>query len=153
VTRRAAWIVTALLATPALAVADDPPDLAAARDLDPMTLARAVDRGGDDLVLGALAGEPSVGAVNAAPFMTAPELALPRLVELAAGRDPWLAPQAMRAVVQIAERPLRQEMTRREADPAQLDAVIESLEALEADEAARADLRVGAALARQQLGG
>lgn len=149
--RRLALSLSALLVTPALAVADDPPPLDAVVDLDPMTLARAVDRGGDDVVLDGLANEPSVSAIHAAPFMTAPELALPRLVEVASGRDPWLAPEAMRAVVRIAERPLRQEMTRREADPSQLDSVVESLEALEADEAARADLRVGAALARQQL--
>jgi len=151
VTRRFATTLFALLATPALAVADDPPELAAVNDLDPMALARAVDRGGDDLVLDALASDPSPAAIAAAPYLSAPELALPRLVELAAGRDPWLAPAAMRAVVRITERPLRQELTRRETDPAELDAVAEALQALENDEAARPDLRVGAALARQQL--
>src|SRR4051812_46045753 len=65
---------------------------------DPLDLAIAVDRLGDEGVLTRLAeGTPltvRAMAVLAAPQMDAPETSLSALAEIARGRDPDLAPRA-----------------------------------------------------------
>lgn len=146
--RAPAVLACALLVTSASAQPDDP--LAAVIDADPVELARAVDRVGDDAVLERLAAAELLG-VHASPYMAEPEVALPRLVELARGRDPWLAPAAMSAILTIAEGPLLDAMDRREREPGSLEPVLTELRALEEDGTARADLRGAAALARAQL--
>lgn len=141
-------IALALLAVTARASAQ--PELADIESLDPIALARFADRAGDDAVLAALTAEPpSLGAIYAAPYLRAPEEALPRLVTLARGRDPFRAPAAMAAILAIAHGPMLEGMARREAEP--LDPVLEALDALADDASAREDLRGAAALARAQL--
>ena len=124
----------------------DPPST-----LDPVEIERALAAAGDDGLLVPLAENPSVALVQAAPRMNAPELALPALAELAAGRDPWLAPAAMQSILRIADRPLLLEMSRRETDVAALEAVRSTLERLMNDADARQDLRQAATVARAQL--
>ena len=142
------WVAFLALAASARAQPDDP--LAAVDDMDPTELQRAVDRVGDDAVLRRLdAGE--ILGVLATPYMAAPEVALPALVALARGRDPWLAPAAMGAILDIAQRPLLSEMERREREPASLTPVLSELVSLADDESARGDLRAAATLASAQL--
>ncbi len=143
-------LALAILATTSTVSAQRDAPLRAIEDLDPLALARAVERTGDAAVLAELDSEtPSAAAIHATPYLDAPEAALPRLVALGAGRDPFRAPLAMQAVLRIADGPILDAMTRREADP--LDDVRAALAALAADESARADLRGAAALAREQL--
>jgi hypothetical protein len=134
--------------------------LAMVQSSDPLELARVVDRLGDDAVLarlGPVGGEGApdlpvvMAAVRASPWLHAPEAALPRLAELAAGRDPDLAPAAMLAVLRIAERLSRAELDRREASDEPLRAVLPVLATLADDAAARHDLRRAAGRARELL--
>ncbi len=132
--------------------------LALVQSSDPLELARVVDRLGDPAVLARLGTAESpidvavtLAAVRACPWLHAPELALPRLVELAAGRDPDLAPAATLAVVRIAERLSRPELESREASDEPLRAAMTGLTALAEDTTARADLRRGASRARELL--
>lgn len=146
-----AWPLIALVALTSSASAQPEDPLAAVDDIDPIELRRAVDRVGDDAVLRRVDAGELLG-ILATPHMAEPELALPTLVELARGRDPWLAPAAMGAILDIAERPLIEEMERREREPTSLAPALSGLAALAADESARHDMRAAAALARAQLG-
>ena len=122
---------------------------------DALEMARRVDRVGDAVLLAAL--RPSATrreqyqAVRGAPFLRAPEAALTRLVELAAGRDPRLAPAAMRSVLQIARKLSARALAEREAQAGPLRAVLSDLGGLAADESARHDLRTMANLARLEI--
>ena len=145
-----AWPLIALIAFAADVSAQPEDPLDAVDDRDPSELDRAVDRVGDDAVVRRVDAGDLVG-VLATPHMAEPELALPALVELASGRDPWLAPAAMSAILGIAELPLLEEMERREREPASLAPVLAGLAALAADESARGDIRAAATLARAQL--
>lgn len=126
---------------------------------DPLDLARAVDRLGDDAVRARLGTaddadlDPAIvlAAIRAAPWLHAPEEALPRLVELASGHDPDLAPAAMLAVVRIAERLVPADLDAREADRGPVSASLAPLLTLADDATARADLRRAAARARELL--
>lgn len=122
---------------------------------DPMELARAVDRLGDDAVLARLAASQPraarLAAVQAAPFLREPELALPALAELAAGRDPRLAPAAAASILAITRALDADALTRRESDPRALAPVRARLSALHADASARPDLRAAAAVAEAGL--
>jgi hypothetical protein len=124
-------------------------------DLDPMELARVVDRLGDDAVLARLADErPRAlrsAACHAAPFMQQPELALLPLAELAAGRDPRLAPDAAAALRAVATALTPGGLARREVDPSSLAPARARLATLRADESARRDLRVVAEIADASL--
>lgn len=146
--RRGLALALLLLASSASAQGDAP--LASVADLDPMELARVGRRVGDAGILEALeAAAPDPSAILATPWMRAPEAALPRLVALAGGRDPWRAPLAMQAILRIADSDVRDGMATREAAP--LDEALAGLSRLADDEAARPDLRAAAALARAQL--
>ncbi|GAB4197523.1 MAG: hypothetical protein OHK0013_05750 [Sandaracinaceae bacterium] len=134
--------------------------LAMVQSSDPLELARVVDRLGDEAVLARLGpvggeGAPALpivmAAVRASPWLHAPEAALPRLAELAGGRDPDLAPAAMLAVVRIAERLTRAELDGREASDAPITAALPALAALAEDATARNDLRRAASRARALL--
>lgn len=128
----------------------------AVRDADPMELARAVDRHGDDAVLARLdersPRDVRLAATRAARFMRSPELALERLARLAAGRDPILAPAAARAALFIATELDVDALASREVDPATLTQARALFAALEADETAREDLRAAAAAIVRALG-
>jgi len=81
--------------------------LSAALAADDLTRATLTQRLGDTAVLAALAQHEDVmsrlAAVRCAPYMREPERALPALAELAAGRDPELAPAAARRLRPIAQ--------------------------------------------------
>jgi hypothetical protein len=83
--------------------------------------------------------------------MREPELALPALAELAAGRDPYLAPAAAAALVAIARALDLDSLGDREVDPASLAPVRARLVALGEDASARADIRAAARLAASCL--
>jgi hypothetical protein len=135
---------------------DDP--LAQVVSSDPLELARVVDRLGDGAVqarLGAMGTDtttldPAIvgAAVRASPWLHAPEEALPRLAEIAACRDPHLAPLA---IVRISERLTRADLDAREGDDAPIRAVLPALAALGEEAAARADLRRAILRAREHL--
>lgn len=145
----------ALLALASSASAQPSDPLLAAHDTDPLELALVVERLGDDAVLSRLSAETPVAvravAVVAATELHAPEDALVPLVELARGRDPDLAPRALWAALDIARRLDARTLGAREADVAALAPARAGLEALAADESARADLRSGAQLAAVAL--
>lgn len=136
-----------LVAASAGAQADDA--LAATVDPDPMELARAARRAGDAAVLSRL--DASITAIRAAPELPAPELAVPTLADVAAGRDPWLAPAAAQSLLRITRDLTALGLDRREADVAGLVDASARLGALADDETARADLRVAARLAADRL--
>jgi hypothetical protein len=157
--RSAPWLVVALAASlsgPAAraqsAPATDP--LTSALDADPLDLARAAHRAGDALVLARL-GHGSVaqqlGAVRCAPFLAAPESALGLLSVIATGRDPDLAPEAVRAALTIARALTLEDLARREAELSGLLPARAALRRLSADASARGDLRRAAAAAAGAL--
>lgn len=137
----------------ALAQAIDP--LLAVHDADPLRLAQVVDRLGDDGVLERLGGAHPLAvrrlAVSGCRFLHAPERALPALAELAAGRDPDLAPAAMRAILAIVLELDRADLDAREHDGDELPRTRETLTALAEDDTARPDLRRAAETALAQL--
>jgi hypothetical protein len=128
--------------------------------LDPLELARLVDRVGDGAVvakIGDATSAPAVRlrAVRAARFLDAPEAALLPLAELARGRDPILAPAAALAAYRIASALTLPGLEAREAALAELQPARRALDALGADESARGDLRglaLFAAAALEALG-
>ncbi|MGE0787093.1 MAG: hypothetical protein AB7S26_15575 [Sandaracinaceae bacterium] len=130
-------------------------ELAAVRDADPMELARVVRELGDPVVLERLGDATPQGerlaATRAARFLHAPELALERLAELAAGRDPWLSEAAAAALLAIADALDPSGMARREHGAAPIEAALPHLDRLVADEAARPDLRAVAEHVARQL--
>lgn len=142
-----------LLLAPSLALAQDDPF--ARDDGDPMELARLVDRYGDDAVIERLADDrPRIVrlyAIRAAPYMRWPERALDRLAQLAAGRDPDLAPAAARSALAIAESLTIDELARREVDPSSLGDARTALRAVADDRTARADIRAVCARAAAAL--
>ena len=128
--------------------------LADALDAEPLDLARMVHRSGDALVLTRLASGDTVhvlGALRAAPFLTAPEAALGKLAALAASRDPDLAPEAARAVLGIARALTLEALAQREGELRELAPVRDALRRIAADTSARADIRQAAALAAGAL--
>ena len=128
---------------------------------DPLELARVVDRLGDEAVLARLGAmgldtatlDPAVviAALRASPWLHAPEDALPRLAEIAAGHDPDLAPAAALAIVRIAERLTRADLDAREGSDDPIRAVLPALAAIGEDTTARPDLRRALLRARELL--
>jgi hypothetical protein len=145
---RSSIIALLALLTAAHASAQEDP-FAAITDADPMELARAVDRLGDDAVLSRLSAGPRevrLAAMRASPFMAGPELALEPLAATAAGRDPLLAPAAASAALTILRSLDLDGLRRREVDPRSLSGARGLFEALSTDRSARADLRAAAAI-------
>lgn len=154
---RASSVAAILLSGCALAsaqdVAVDP--LLAAHETDRLELARVVDRIGDDAVLSRLAPETPIAvralAVAATPALHAPERALAPLSELAAGRDPDLAPRAAQALSEIARALDARGLDARECDRAELAPARAGLARVAADETARGDVRRAAIAADAAL--
>lgn len=156
------WMAGALLAAclacmPAAAVGPEAGAmLRAAADRGPLELARVVDERGDGWVMAGLEPTRSVAtrlaAVRAAPWMRAPEQALPALAGLAGGRDVVLAEAAASSLRNIAERLDAITLARREVRPAALAGASKALSAVVEDASARADVRVSAGLVVGVLG-
>ncbi|HEY8427653.1 MAG TPA: hypothetical protein VIL20_04735 [Sandaracinaceae bacterium] len=153
--RLATIVVLACGCTVAGAQPADRDPFVAVEDADPMELARAVDRTGDDAVLARLREdrlrEVRLAAIEAAPWMRAPELALEPLLTLARGRDPRLAPAAAQAALAIANGLSADELARREAELDALTSARRLASSLAGDESARADLRAAAATVAARL--
>ena len=153
--RRALPVILFALVTSAGAAQPGTDPLLRLASSDPLELARAVDHLGDAGVLARLTEETPIAvlavAVLAAPQMHAPESSLFRLVELAQGRDPDLAPRAMLSALTIARALDPQRLDARECDRASLGPARIGLEALAADATAREDIRRAAGLAAAAL--
>ena len=135
-----------------LAAASGP--LEATLTADPLDVARVAARIGDDAVLAALVSDAParrLAAVRASTFLGAPEDALPALVQLAAGRDPDLAPAAAAALLDVAHALTPDGLARRESDAAALAPARDAARRLAADATARPDVRRAAALAAGAL--
>lgn len=149
---RLALLLLLSFSAPAAAQVDP---LLAVHDADPLALAQAVDRLGDDAVMARLGPEHPMAlrrvAVSGCRFLHAPERALPTLAELAVGRDPELAPAAMRTVLAIARALTRADLDAREHDGDELVRARATLTSLAADATARPDLRRAAETALAQL--
>lgn len=146
----------ALVGAALAAHADAPvPSLAAVGDADPLELARVVSRLGDAAVLRSLgSGRPvaeRLAAVRAAPWLGAPERALPPLIELLAGRDSELAPAAGLSVARVASVLDADALARREVRVAELAPVRARLVEVAQNDALRADLRAFADAAAAAL--
>lgn len=115
---------------------------------DPLALRRQARDLGEDALLERIdSGE--VQAIRAAGFVDAPEAVLKCLGEIAAGDDPVRAPAAALAGSRLQLDPL--DIESREVDGEPLREAREVWSALEADETARADLRVLAGLVRGRI--
>jgi len=107
------WVglCAALLAVPAVALATAAAEasafLSAALQADDLTRATLAQRLGDAPIVAALAqhedGIARLAAVRCSPHLREPERALSSLAEMAAGRDPELAPAAARRARTIAQ--------------------------------------------------
>lgn len=153
------WIAfwaLALVARPFAAGAQEPDPFVAVADADPLELARVARRFGDRAVLERLAvGRPVVvqlAAARAAPSLRVPEASLPRLVELAGGRDSLLAPAAALSILRIVTDLTPDAVAAHEISLSELAAVRAGLAELAADESARADIRRASAIAAELLG-
>lgn len=148
-------VLSALLAASAAAQPPRVDPLLAIHDTDPLELAHAVDRLGDAAILERLSDATPIAvralAVSATPRLHQPELALARLVEIAHGRDPDLAPRAMQAVLTIASALDERALDARETDRAELAPARAGLAAIASDESVRPDLRRAAGRAEQAL--
>ncbi len=141
----------------------DDPVLVALASSDPLALASAVDRAGDDAVLERLgdadaasdALDPAVVgvAISAAPWLAEPERAFRRLIAIARGHDPDLAPAAMLALLGGVERIDRAGLDAREAELEPIREALPLLDELAADASVRLDIRRAAARARELLRG
>jgi hypothetical protein len=104
-------LCAALLAGPAVGLVTAAPEasalLSAALQADDLTRATLVQRLGDAAILAALAqhedGSARLAAVRCSPYLREPARALSSLAEIAAGRDPELAPAAARRARTIAQ--------------------------------------------------
>jgi hypothetical protein len=132
---------------------DDP--LSTVPGADPLELARAVARLGDDALLGRLSEESEaaarLSAIRATPWMRAPELALTPLAEIARGRDPDLAPAAAMAALRIAQRLESDDLVAREASSETITEALEALRAIGNDEGCRRDIRRAGLIAADRL--
>jgi hypothetical protein len=100
---------------------------------DELSVARVADEAGDAALLKALAQgaarDLALVAARAAAHADAPELLVPRLVELAKGRDPALAPEATASLLAIFERLRPSELAAREVLLADLRRACDALAA------------------------
>jgi hypothetical protein len=129
--------------------------LRAAVNADELDLAALVARIGDDVVLTSLSEGDSVlrlSAIRSAPYLVSKELALQPLAVLAQGRDPDLAPAAVRRALAIAGALALDRAANRELDLDTLQAAQRLLLALANAKSARADVRVCAGLSAHLLG-
>lgn len=123
------------------------PDVLRTAGADPLDLERAARSLGDAVVLARLRNaSPAVAmpAVLASPYLRAPEAALLPLLQIAAGRDPDLAPLALRSVALIARSLTLLDLARRETLVADLAEPRRRAHALSSDASLRADMRVAA---------
>jgi hypothetical protein len=124
-------------------------------DADPLELARVVQRFGDAAILRLLAPTTAfvtrLAAVRASPWLLAPERALGALSELAAGRDPDLAPAAARAALEIAQQLDPASLARRECAPIELRDALARLQAIGARDTVAPHVRADAWAAAEQL--
>lgn len=130
------------------------PDALRAAGTDPMDLERVARGLGDTAVLARLQGNRAVlvlPAVLASPYLRAPEAALVPLLTLAAGRDPDLAPLAMRAASQIASALTISDLSRREGFVSQLAEARRRAHVIAEDASARADMRAAARAVERSL--
>lgn len=141
-----------LLAT--LCCLSSSPSLAQPRDAladaagDPMEIARAVRSLGDAEVLARLEADAHASrllAISGAPFLDAPERALPALAVIAAGEDPDEAPAASRAAWTIASGLALPDLDRREWEIEATLASADAYQRVSDDASARADIRLLAA--------
>jgi hypothetical protein len=111
----------------------EPLDLEGFSDqLDVIGCARAADEAGDAAIADALRKPKSrvsqLVAVRAAPFVHAPELLAPTLIDLACGRDPVIAVEAALSLEAMFERLTPTELASREVLKADLSAAKERAE-------------------------
>ena len=129
--------------------------LRAAADGDELSLPRLAARVGDDAVLVALRAKDDpilqLGAIRAAPHIVDHDQALLPLAEIAAGRDPELAPLAAWKLLRITQELVREHLDVKEIVPSDLAPAKAVLTTLQADESARRDIRVCAATASHLL--
>ncbi len=119
--------------------------LVAVVDADPLELARVAARLGDGAVLQRMDTKQSIelrlAAIRAAPFMRAPEAALPVLARCIAQRDMVLAQDAARSLHAIVRQLDVDALRRHEVLRADLKQSVTLIEAALAIEHLRADLR------------
>lgn len=154
-----ALVLSLLLASFSVPASAQSDPLSAVSDADPMELARVVDRLGDDAVLARLGDaqplEVRLAAIRAARYLREPELALEPLARIASGRDPRLAPAAMRSALTIASALDLDALSQREVEPSSLSSARTLFLELSRETSARADLRTAAeyvAARLEQLG-
>jgi hypothetical protein len=125
-------------------------------DADPLALATFAAHEGDDAVLSRLAPttDPALCriAIEATPFLRAPELALLPLATLAAGRDPDLAEASARRAREIAQALNLEGLSHREVLASTLTSARNALDAASRSRTVRVDLRQLAAEAALLLG-
>jgi hypothetical protein len=130
--------------------------LRGAADSDELSLVRLAARAGDDAVLAALRAveDPALqlAAIRAAPHIVDREQALLPLAEIAAGRDPELAPLAAWKALSITQELVRERAGVREIVAGDLGPARAVLVAVQGDATARADIRLYAATASHLLG-
>lgn len=123
----------------------------------PMELARLIDRLGDSAVSEGLEArspiEVQLIALRAAPWMKAPESALPRVTDLVSSRDSELAPEAARAALRIANGLDRDELQFREVDLSEIARLGQKLSTAGDNALLREDIRLYAAQAAELLRG
>lgn len=104
-----------------------------ADQIDAIGLGRAADALGDAQLDRALelgqGREAALVAVRAALFSQAPERMIPKIVTLACGRDPVLAPEAALTLYTLAERVTSESFAAREVLLSDVKQAIQSLEA------------------------
>jgi hypothetical protein len=102
-----------------------------ADQIDAIGLARAADALGDaelERALGQSDREAALVAARSALFSEAPERLVPKLVTLACGRDPALAPEAAITLYALAERTTAESFATREVLLSDVKQAIQSLE-------------------------
>jgi hypothetical protein len=129
--------------------------LRAAVDADELDLAALASRIGDDGMLEALAEGKDISlrlsAVRSTPYLLNPELALVPLAQMAAGRDPDLAPAAARRALRIAQALALEDLATRELSPTSLQEAKRLLSAIANESSARPDVRLCAGQAAHLL--
>jgi hypothetical protein len=130
--------------------------LRAAADYDELALAGLAARTGDDVVLAGLrAGDDpmlQLAAIRAAPHIVDRAQALLPLAQIAAGRDPELAPLAAWKLLRITQELVREHLELHEIVPSELAPARAVLSGIQADATARPDIRLYAGQAGHLLG-
>jgi hypothetical protein len=128
---------------------DNKPALRADDPVSELGVARIADENGDASLGAALSGEfgrtAQLLAVRAAPYAFAPESLWARLVELACGRDPALAPEAAAALTASERRLVPSELAEREVLLSDLHSLAPKLACAAGTAAPRADIAASVA--------